>query len=83
MPLRLTIAITQTHHSGTNLVDSVPTHQELAIMINTGRTTVTRALQIMTQHQIIMRKGNQLKVLQLGYLKDIADGRKESTKTSA
>lgn len=83
MPLRLTIAITRTHHSRTNLVDSVPTHQELAIMINASRTAVTRALQIMTQHQIIMRKGNQLKVLQLSYLKDIADGRKESTKTSA
>jgi hypothetical protein len=37
----------------------------------------------MTQQKILIREGNQLKVLQLGALKDIAEGRKESPKTSS
>lgn len=68
---------------GVYLLDPAPTHQELAIMINTSRETVTRAFQIMTQQKIIVREGNQLKVLQLSSLKDIAEGKKESPKTNA
>jgi hypothetical protein len=37
----------------------------------------------MTQQKILIREGNQLKVLQLSQLKDIAEGRKESPKTSS
>jgi CRP/FNR family cyclic AMP-dependent transcriptional regulator len=65
------------------VLDPAPTHQELAIMINTSRETVTRAFQVMTQQKILIREGNQLKVLQLGALKDIAEGRKDSPKTSS
>jgi CRP/FNR family transcriptional regulator, cyclic AMP receptor protein len=71
------------NHGGVYLLDPAPTHQELAIMINTSRETVTRAFQIMTQQKIIVREGNQLKVLQLNSLKDIAEGKKESPKTNA
>ena len=65
------------------ILDPAPTHQELAIMINTSRETVTRAFQVMTQQKILIREGNQLKVLQFNILKDIAEGRKESPKTSS
>ena len=54
-----------------------------ANMINTSRETVTRAFQVMTQQKILIREGNQLKVLQFNILKDIAEGRKESPKTSS
>ena len=65
------------------ILDPAPTHQELAIMINTSRETVTRAFQVMTQQKILIREGNQLKVLKFNLLKDIAEGRKESPKTSS
>ena len=70
-------------NAGVYLLDPVPTHQELAIMINTSRETVTRAFQIMTQQKIIVREGNQLKVLQLSSLKEIAEGNKEIPKTNS
>ena len=44
---------------------------------------VTRAFQVMTQQKILIREGNQLKVLQFNIFKDIAEGRKESPKTSS
>ena len=71
------------NQAGEYLLDPAPTHQELAIMINTSRETVTRAFQIMTQQKILIREGSQLKVLQLSQLKDIAEGRKESPKTNS
>jgi CRP/FNR family cyclic AMP-dependent transcriptional regulator len=67
---------------GQQVVDSVPTHQELAIMINVSRETVTRAFQVLQAQHILRREGNQLQLEDLRYLTDVAEGRKEPPKTS-
>jgi len=68
---------------GEQVLDHAPTHQELAIMINTSRETVTRAFQVMTQQKILIRLGNTLHVLQPNAVKDIAEGRKEIPKANS
>jgi len=56
-------------------VDQVPTHQELAIMINASRETVTRAFHVLFLHKVLEREGNTLRLVQPGFLKDVAEGR--------
>ncbi len=61
-------------------VDQAPTHQELAIMINASRETVTRAFQLLFLHKVLVREGNSLKLMQPALLKDIAEGRTDPPK---
>jgi len=61
-------------------IDNAPTHQELAIMINASRETVTRAFHVLFFHTILVREGNTLKVTNAAMLKDIAEGRVEPPK---
>ena len=61
-------------------VDNAPTHQELAIMINASRETVTRAFQLLFLHKMLVREGNTLHLTQPGLLKDIAEGRVDPPK---
>lgn len=60
---------------------NAPTHQELAIMINSSRETVTRAFQLLQNKQVILRDGNDWQILQADFLADIASGRIEPPKT--
>lgn len=55
----------------------LPTQQELAIMINTSRETVTRSFQVLLNKNIVRRQGNTLTVLNIDALHDIAEGRDE------
>lgn len=56
------------------VVENLPTHQDIAMMINTSRETVTRALLQLTQqgivekdlHKLIIRKPDELQKLALG-----------------
>ncbi|MFZ6648651.1 Crp/Fnr family transcriptional regulator [Undibacterium sp. TJN25] len=56
------------------VVENLPTHQDIAMMINTSRETVTRALLSLTQqgiiekdlHRLIIRKPEELQKLALG-----------------
>ena len=43
-------------------VDQAPTHQELAIMINTSRETVTRSFQLLFVNKIVERDGHALRL---------------------
>lgn len=61
-------------------VDQVPTHQELAIMINASRETVTRAFHLLFLHKVLEREGNTLRLVQPDFLKNIAEGRTEPPK---
>ncbi|MBM3390164.1 MAG: Crp/Fnr family transcriptional regulator [Betaproteobacteria bacterium] len=61
-------------------IAKVPTHQELAIMINASRETVTRAFQVLFTHGVLLREGNELRVVNLRMLQDIADGRQDPPK---
>ncbi len=64
--------------AGTTLtIDPAPTHQELAIMINASRETVTRAFQGLTLREAIQRNGTALLINQPGLLRDIGLGTAE------
>lgn len=63
-----------TEKSGDAEINHPPTHQELAIMINTTRETVTRTFQKLQKNNIIKRQGNILIVLNLDYIFNIANG---------
>ena len=80
---RLCAQVIQLSHSSANgevAIDPVPTHQELAIMINASRETVTRAFQLLFLNNILMREGNKLTLVRPDYLKDIAEGRSDPPK---
>lgn len=74
------LQLSQPGEVGVIAVDPVPTHQELAIMINASRETVTRAFQLMFLNKILVREGNTLTLTRLEYLKDIAEGRVDAPK---
>jgi CRP-like cAMP-binding protein len=57
------------------VIPNAPTHQELAIMINTSRETVTRSFQMLQSSNVILRDGNSLKILDRIYLDDVLQGR--------
>lgn len=62
---------------GFDEVDQAPTHQEMAIMINASRETVTRAFQVLFLRKVLVREGSTLRLLQPMLLRDIAEGRAE------
>lgn len=57
-----------------SLIPHTPTHQELAIMINTSRETVTRSFQLLQSQNILQRDGNSLKIIDKSYLDGILNG---------
>ncbi len=63
-------------------LDNAPTHQELAIMINASRETVTRAFQVLFFHKIFLRDGTVLRLVRPDLLKDIAEGRLDPNKSA-
>lgn len=58
-------------------VAQVPTHQELAIMINASRETVTRVFQVLFARQILVRDGTALRLVRADLLQGVAEGRIE------
>ena len=67
--------------AGEAVIDPVPTHQELAIMINSSRETVTRAFQVLILNESVARDGNLLKILRPDYLVGIREAKIEPPKT--
>ncbi len=61
-------------------IDPAPTHQELAIMINASRETVTRAFQILILHQAIRRNGSVLLIERPQLLQEVGLGQTELAK---
>jgi len=76
----LILQLPQREAGGEVLIDNAPTHQELAIMINASRETVTRAFHILFFRAILVRDGNTLKLVSARMLKDIAEGRVDPPK---
>ncbi len=61
-----------------SVIDNPPTHQEIAIMLNVSRETVTRVFQNLQNQQIVKRDGaTRLLVNNLAALKDFAEGKQE------
>lgn len=69
------IILTQARRGGASTITLPPTHQEIAIMVNTSRETVTRALQFLQGIKVVVRSGQDLIVSQPEALKDAADGK--------
>lgn len=76
----LILQLPQRRVDGEVHIDNAPTHQELAIMINASRETVTRAFHLLFFHALLLREGNTLKLVRLDALRDIAEGRAEPPK---
>jgi CRP/FNR family cyclic AMP-dependent transcriptional regulator len=76
----LLLQLPQNLTDGQAAVDNAPTHQEMAIMINASRETVTRAFQVLFLNKLLVREGNALKLLRSDTLRDIAEGRVEPPK---
>ncbi|HVZ42283.1 MAG TPA: Crp/Fnr family transcriptional regulator [Ramlibacter sp.] len=64
-----------TSKDGTLWVRNAPTHQELAIMINASRETVTRVFQLLQGRGVVERNGTDLRVDDADFLRDMAAGR--------
>lgn len=67
---------------GKTLIAHAPTHQEIAIMINTSRETVTRVFQVLQARGILKREGSQLNLEDARYLNEVAEGRTEPPKAT-
>ena len=65
---------------GLRTVEQIPTHQELAIMINASRETVTRAFQLLFLKKMLVRDGIALHIIDSNTLKNIAEGRVDPPK---
>lgn len=62
------------------VISMPPTHQEIAIMVNTSRETVTRTLQFLQGMKVVTRDGNVLVVHAPETLQQAADGKVAPTK---
>lgn len=65
---------------GAVVIAMPPTHQEIAIMVNTSRETVTRTLQFLQTMKVVTRSGNDLLVTRPDVLQQAADGKVAPTK---
>jgi CRP/FNR family cyclic AMP-dependent transcriptional regulator len=65
---------------GQLVIQLPPTHQEIAIMVNTSRETVTRTLQFLQGQKVIARTGTDLLVNEPDTLQQAADGKVSPTK---
>lgn len=67
--------LTEADRVGRVVIKLPPTHQEIAIMVNTSRETVTRTLQFLQGLKVVARAGNELVVERPDTLRDAADGK--------
>ena len=66
------IQMTSKNPSGQQIVIYAPTHQEIAIMINTTRETVTRVFQKLQKNGTIIREGSSLHIKNIEHLSQLA-----------
>ncbi len=59
---------------GPTVVENLPTHQDIANMINTSRETVTRALLTLVQQGIVQKDAHRLIILDPDALKKLVQG---------
>jgi CRP-like cAMP-binding protein len=57
-----------------DVVENLPTHQDIANMINTSRETVTRALAQLTQQGIVQKDSHRLIIIDAQALQKLVDG---------
>lgn len=59
---------------GQRVVENLPTHQDIANMINTSRETVTRALLVLAQQGVVFKDAHRLVILDPDALQRLAQG---------
>ncbi|QOY93852.1 Crp/Fnr family transcriptional regulator [Massilia sp. UMI-21] len=59
---------------GSSVVENLPTHQDIANMINTSRETVTRALLTLVQQGVVQKEAHRLIILDPDALQRLAQG---------
>lgn len=67
--------------TGPVCVINVPTHQEIAIMINASRETVTRVFQLLQGRGVVERDGLDLRVEDPDFVRNIANGSLDLSKS--
>lgn len=67
--------LSQQDGTGRVVIQLPPTHQEIAIMVNTSRETVTRTLQFLQGLNIVARAGAHIVVNRPDTLQEAADGK--------
>ena len=72
-----TMNVSTSDNQQSGKIPLMPTHQELAIMINASRETVTRVFQLLQSKSVVQRDGNDLLLLNLQLLKEISEGTQE------
>ena len=70
------LTILSRNASNSGLISNMPTHQELAIMINSSRETVTRVFQLLQGKGLVLRNGSNLQIKQLTIMREIAEGQR-------
>jgi len=69
--------------NGTLVIENVPTHQEIAIMVNTSRETVSRAINVLFEFKTLEKQLRHLIVLKPDALKRAAEGGLEALESSS
>lgn len=70
----LTLMQQKNPQEGTAVVENLPTHQDIANMVNTSRETVTRALLSLSQQGIIQKDAHRLIILDAKALEKLIHG---------
>jgi CRP-like cAMP-binding protein len=70
----LTLMQQKNPQEGTAVVENLPTHQDIANMVNTSRETVTRALLSLSQQGIIQKDAHRLIILDAKALEKLVHG---------
>lgn len=68
------IELLKQQKEGEHVVENLPTHQDIANMINTSRETVTRTLMTLTQQGIIQKGTHRLIIVKPDALQKLAQG---------
>ena len=68
------VLLRQKNPDNPNVVENLPTHQDIANMINTSRETVTRALLTLTQQGIVQKEANRLIIRDPAALQKLVQG---------
>lgn len=74
------LALARPSRSEGLVLEAAPTHQELAIMINSSRETVTRAFQTLVLRRVVARQGEKLVLLDVKFLIDVGNAKVEPPK---
>jgi len=68
------VQMKKTDAGGTDVVENLPTHQDIANMINTSRETVTRALLTLVQQGIIQKETHRIVIVKPQALQKLVEG---------